>query len=131
MKHFGISQSKLPKNILFRKNRSKVKCCVPAIAALCQSPKIIAVLKPSGRKAVRGNKLIAVTILFTTLKKYHNNLFVPPKFCIIIVFSFFLDDCKSQKTLKTMVIQKLGGGGDKKIIMGFSKSGEFGKNIAR
>ena len=56
------------------------------------------------------------------LKKYHNNLVVP-KFGLIIVFSFSWDDCKPQKKLKTMVIQTffLGGGGDKKIIMVFSK----------
>ena len=58
------------------------------------------------------------------LKKYHNNLVVP-KFGIIIVFSFSWDDCKSQKKLKTMIIQTflfLGGGeGDKKIVMVFSK----------
>ena len=47
------------------------------------------------------------------LKKYHNNLVVP-KFGIIIVFSFSWDDCKSQKKLKTMIIQTFlfwGGGG--------------------
>ena len=59
------------------------------------------------------------------LKKYHNNLVVP-KFGIIIVFSFSWDDCKSQKKLKTMIIQTflfLGGGGvgDKKIVMVFFK----------
>ena len=58
------------------------------------------------------------------LKKYHNNLVVP-KFGIIIVFSFSWDDCKSQKKLKTMIIQTfLFGGvgeGDKKIVMVFSK----------
>ena len=50
VKHFGTSQSKFPNNYLFRKKRSKVKYCVHAIPALCQSPKIIA-KKPSGRKA--------------------------------------------------------------------------------
>ena len=118
VKHFGTSQSKFPNNYLFRKKRSKVKYCVHAIPALCQSPKIIA-KKPSGRKAVRGNKFIAVTILFTTLKNTIIIFLSPKKFCIIIVFGFSWDDCKSQKKPKTMVIQNFGG--NKKIIMVFSK----------
>ena len=53
-------------------------------------------------------------------RKYHDNLFVPPKtFCMTIVFSFSWNDCKSQEKLKTMVMQNFGV--DKKIIMVFSK----------
>ena len=50
VRHFGTLQSKFPNNFLLRKKRSKVKCCVHAIAALCQSPKIMA-KKPVGKKS--------------------------------------------------------------------------------
>ena len=55
------------------------------------------------------------------LKKYHNNLVVP-KFGIIIVFSFSWDDCKSQtETENNGYSNFFLGGGNKKIIMVFSK----------
>ena len=58
---------------------------------------------------------------FKCIEFYHNNLFCPPnpprpppKNCITIVFTFSWDD-----QMKTMVMQNFGG--DKKIIMIFSK----------
>ena len=39
---------------------------------------------------------------------YHNALVQMPKFCIIIVFDFSLDDCNSQEKVETVVMQNFG-----------------------
>ena len=37
----------------------------------------------------------------------------PHKFCLTTDFDFCWDDCNTQKKLETMVMEKLGGGGNK------------------
>ena len=48
-------------------------------------------------------------------------LFVPPKFCISIVFVFSWDHCKSQEKLETMLM--LNFGGTNKKYYGIFRSG--------
>ena len=46
-------------------------------------------------------------------------VYLPPpyKFCLTIVFDFSWDDCNTQKKLETMVMEKLGGGATRCIVV--------------
>ena len=48
----------------------------------------------------------------------------PPKFCLTIVLDFSGDDCNTQKKLKTMVMEKFGGGVNK-MHYGLCENGEW------
>ena len=41
----------------------------------------------------------------------------PHKFCLTIVFDFSWDDCNTQKKLETMVMEKLGAGATRYIVV--------------
>ena len=62
-------------------------------------------------------------LLATLENTTDNNLFVHPKKCITIVFSFSWDLESSQEKLKTMLMQYFffggGGGGTKILLSGF------------
>ena len=67
--------------------------------------------------------------LFSTLENTIIIFLFLKTFCITIVFSFSWDNCKSQKKLKTMVINDCWG--DKKIIMVFSKEVNRGSSLCK
>ena len=56
-----------------------------------------------------------------TIHHFHisyNALYLPPKFCVSIIFNFSWDGCNTQEKWKTKVVQNLGGGGQIRCIMG-------------
>ena len=81
VKHFRKSQSKFPKNFLFRENRQKVKCCPTPYSRRSKNLWIIPFWKPSGRKTVQGNKFI-----FGRLVRHPSYNTIWKKYCKIMNF---------------------------------------------
>ena len=54
---------------------------------------------------MHGYGTLVYRLPFATLENTIISFLCPPEFCITIVFSFSLDDSKSQEKLKTMVLQ--------------------------